>query len=94
MSISSFYRPWLKTHQCQTKPWELIEPTLKEYCNLADHIHCLNPASVTGKSNDGERWLKRDETGRQKRYYYIMSVKKAEELQNAMKTPDEPELAF
>ncbi len=67
---------------------------LKEYCNLADHIHCLNPASVTGKSNDGERWLKRDETGRQKRYYYIMSVKKAAELQNAMKTPDEPELAF
>jgi hypothetical protein len=60
---------------------------------LAEHIRCLNPGSVTGKSKDGERWLKRDESGRQKSYYYIMSVNAAESL-NTMKTPEEPELGF
>lgn len=66
---------------------------LRDYCLLAEHIRCLNPGSVTGKSKDGERWLKRDESGRQKSYYYIMSVNAAESL-NTMKTPEEPELGF
>ena len=50
---------------------------LTEYCQLADHIHCLNPASITGKDKDGERWVKRDENQQQKSYYYVQSVKGA-----------------
>lgn len=64
---------------------------LKDYCVLAEHIHCLNPASFTGKSKDGERWRKWDENGRQKSYYYIMSAKAAESL-NTMNTPKEQAL--
>ena len=46
---------------------------LKAYCQLADHIHCLNPASKTGKKNDGERWQKREANGSNKTLYYVMS---------------------
>jgi hypothetical protein len=47
------------------------------YCQFADHIHCLNPASVTHKDEDGQRWIKRDENAQQKTYYYVMSEKAA-----------------
>ena len=48
---------------------------LADYCKLAVHIRCLNPASVTHKERDGERWVKRDESGQPKTYYYVQSVK-------------------
>ena len=44
------------------------------YCQISDHIRCLNPAAVTHKKTDGERWVKRDENGMQKTYYYVQSV--------------------
>lgn len=47
---------------------------LKEYCQLADHIACYNPASVTGQKKDGDRWRKRDSSGKQHSTYYIQSV--------------------
>ena len=48
---------------------------LKTYCEMATHIHCLNPASKTGKKTDGERWQKREENGDTlKTYYYVESV--------------------
>ena len=47
---------------------------LKAYCQLADHIHCLNPASKTGKKNDGERWQKRENGNDPKTYYYVETV--------------------
>ena len=50
---------------------------LADYCKLAVHIRCLNPASVTHKERDGERWVKRDESGQPKTYYYVQSVKTA-----------------
>ncbi|MBQ4386489.1 MAG: hypothetical protein II822_02630 [Prevotella sp.] len=50
---------------------------LNLYCQLADHIQCLNPAAVTHKAKDGERWVKRDENNQQKAYYYVQSVKAA-----------------
>ena len=63
---------------------------LKAYCELASHIHCLNPASVTGRKNDGEAWLKR-ENNSQVRYYYVQSVAKAK----AQQPPEKPaELEF
>ena len=65
---------------------------LKAYCELADHIRCLNPAIVTGKQKDGERWQKRDENGRQKNYYYVQSVKSA--TNQTKTTPEEQQLAF
>lgn len=65
---------------------------LKAYCELADHIQCLNPASMTGKHKDGERWQKRDENGRAKNYYYVQSVKSAEAQKKSM--AEEQELAF
>ena len=46
---------------------------LKAYCEMAAHIHCLNPASVTGKKKDGERWQKREENGVFRTIYYVMS---------------------
>lgn len=48
---------------------------LETYCQLADHIHCLNPASVTNKKSDGERMVRRDDTGQQRTYYYVQSCK-------------------
>lgn len=67
-------------------------PHLKAYCELASHIHCLNPAAVTGRQKDGERWQKRDENGRPKNYYFVQSVKSAEAQAKAM--PEEQELGF
>lgn len=52
---------------------------LKDYCQCADHIECLNPASITNKQKDGERWVKRDKTGRQVNCYYIKSVAQSSE---------------
>lgn len=55
---------------------------LKEYCNMAEHIHCLNPIGITGKKKDGDRWVDRDENGKQVQYYYIQSTKAATEAAN------------
>ena len=52
---------------------------LISYCQFAEHIHCLNPAIITHKEQDGGRWVKRDENGQQKTYYYVMSAKTAAE---------------
>lgn len=52
---------------------------LTAYCQLAEHIHTLNPASVTNKDTDGYWFVHRDETGKHKRYYYVQSVKAWEE---------------
>lgn len=53
---------------------------LRDYCQLAEHIQCLNPVTITHKQEDGERWVKRDESGQQKTYYYVQSVKAAIEV--------------
>jgi hypothetical protein len=50
---------------------------LRDYCQLVGHIHCLNPASVTNKGQDGERWLKRDDANLPKSFYYVQSVEAA-----------------
>jgi len=52
---------------------------LNAYCQLADHLSCLNPASVTHKQKDGERLIRRDENGQQKSYYYVLTAKAAAE---------------
>ena len=65
---------------------------LKAYCELASHIHCLNPASVTGRKNDGEPWVKRENNVKE-RYYYIQSVTKAE-VQQPPEKPAELEFNF
>ncbi len=54
---------------------------LNAYCQFAEHLHCLNPVTITHKNKDGERWIKRDENGQQKAYYYVMSAKTATEAQ-------------
>lgn len=50
---------------------------LEAYCQFAEHIHCLNPATITHKQKDGERWVKRDENNQQKSYYHVQSAKAA-----------------
>ncbi len=65
---------------------------LNAYCQFAEHIHCLNPATITHKASDGERWVKRDENGQQKAYYHVQSVKAAEEA--AKTEPVQTNLAF
>lgn len=67
--------------------WSMTKLTrhLKNYCEYAPHIKCLNPASVTGRKTDGEPWAKREGCG-QVRYYYIQSMPTGD---TPMK-PDEP----
>jgi len=50
---------------------------LKDYCLFADHIKCLNPASITHKKHDGDRWLIRDENRQVKAFYYLLSIESA-----------------
>lgn len=64
---------------------------LNAYCQFANHLQSLNPASITHKAKDGERWVKRDENGHQKAYYYVLSAKAAA----AEKTePEQTEIPF
>ena len=65
---------------------------LNAYCQLAAHIHCLNPVSVTHKQKDGERWIRRDENGHQKSCYYVMSAKAAAEIEKT--EPVQADLPF
>ena len=50
---------------------------LTAYCQFAEHIHCLNPATLTINGKEGGRFVKRDENRVQKTYYYVMSAKAA-----------------
>lgn len=58
---------------------------LKTYCKYAPHIHCLNPASVTGKAKDGERIMRRAD-GVMSQFFYVQSVKEYERLQQEDQT--------
>ena len=66
---------------------------LKAYCDMAPHIHCLNPASKTGKKTDGERWIKREPNGGQKTCYYVESVQQ-HAIDAATVEPEEQTLIF
>lgn len=70
----------------------LFTRKLKEYCALAEHIHCLNPACITGLENDGERWRKREKSGQLRSLYYVMSAQAAAET--AKMEPAQTELTF
>ncbi len=50
---------------------------LKKWCRYAEHISCYNPASCTGKKNDGDRWQDREGKARFN-YYYLQSKSAAE----------------
>ena len=62
-------------------PQRKMTQHIQDYCQLAMHIHCYNPISITKKKNDGDRWVDRDENNKQKLYYYIMSAKTAAEAE-------------
>ena len=68
---------------------------LRIYCEYASHIHCLNPASVTGKTKDGERIMRRAD-GVMACYYYVQSVedfnRQQQEIRN--QSSQEQELPF
>ena len=74
--------------------WSLSKFTrhLKDYCEYADHIHCLNPVTKTGRKADGMPWVKR-ENGSQVRYYYIQSVPE-DETQPEVPEPEEEIMIF
>jgi len=65
---------------------------LDAYCRFAEHIHCLNPSSITHSQEDGKRWVKRDENGQTKAFYYVQSAKAAAET--AEQQPVQSELSF
>lgn len=65
---------------------------LNAYCQFAAHINCLNPVTITHKDKDGERWIKRDENGLQKAYYYVQSVNAAAEADKT--EPKQTALSF
>lgn len=73
-------------------PPKTMTQHLNAYCQFADHIHCLNPVTITHKDKDGERWIKRDENGQQKAYYYVQSAKAAAEV--AKTEPEQTALSF
>ena len=73
-------------------PPKTMTQHLNAYCQLAEHINCLNPVAITHKDKDGERWVKRDENGQQKAYYYVQSVKAAAEANKA--EPQQQDLPF
>lgn len=73
-------------------PPKKMTQRLAAYCQLADHIQCFNPVSVTHKEKDGERWILRDENNQQKAYYYVQSVKAVEEA--AKTEPVQTQLSF
>ena len=50
----------------------ILTKNLKAYCDYASHIHCLNPAFITGKEKDGKRIIRRAE-GVMTCFYYIQS---------------------
>ena len=66
---------------------------LKAYCDMSPHIHCLNPASKTGKKTDGERWIKRELNGGQRTCYYVESVQQ-HAIDAATIAPEEQTLIF
>lgn len=65
---------------------------LNAYCQFADHINCLNPITITHKDKDGDRWIKRDENGLQKAYYYVQSTMAAAEADKT--EPEQTALSF
>ena len=65
---------------------------LKAYCDMAPHIHCLNPASKTGKKTDGERWQKREGNGSIRTMYYILSESKFLTDISELKQKEQPSL--
>ena len=73
-------------------PPKKMTQRLATYCQLAEHIHCLNPATITHKEQDGERWIKRDENNQQKAYYYVQSVNAVEEV--SQKEPVQTNFTF
>ena len=74
--------------------WSMTKLTrhLKDYCEYAPHIRCLNPASVTGRKEDGEPWTKREGSS-QVRYYYVQSMP-ADVTPIKPEEPTEQELPF
>ena len=65
---------------------------LRDYCQLADHLHCLNPVSITHQKKDGDRWIQRDANGAQKAYYYVQSQKAFDEAREQQ--PVQTEMPF
>lgn len=65
---------------------------LKDYCLLAEHIHCMNPVSITHQKKDGDRWIQRDANGAQKTCYYVQSQKAFDESRD--KQPVQTEMPF
>ena len=63
---------------------------LKAYCEYAQHISCLNPATVTGRKTDGEPWVKREENA-QVRYYYVQSADNKAATQPTAAPTDSPQ---
>ena len=75
----------------------ILTKRLKAYCDYAAHIHCLNPAFITGKEKDGERIMRRAE-GVLSYFYYVQSVQDYEnrlaEKNNQRPDPEEQVLIF
>ena len=74
--------------------WSMTKFTrhLKDYCEYAPHIRCLNPVSITGRKKDGDPWTKREGII-QVRYYYIQSMP-ADGTAIASEEPTEKDLPF
>ena len=70
---------------------------LKAYCDYATHIHCLNPAFMTGKAKDGERIMRRAE-GVMTCFYYVQSEedfqKRLAETSSSRQEPEEQVIIF
>ena len=74
-------------------PARTVTDHIKDFCQYSDHIACYNPASVTGKRQDGERWRKRED-GKQVNKYYIQSVEAKTDIGKQLEIDLDPETPF
>ena len=79
--------------QCRQGGGDDARQHLQAYCDMAPHIHCLNPASKTGKKTDGERWQKREGNGSFKTIYYVLS-KRQFQSESTHTEPEEQTILF
>lgn len=87
------------SHFCCEIPYRIsknkLTTKLKAYCQYASHIHCLNPAFITGQDKDGERLVRRID-GSLTYMFYVQSVADYESRKAKLehKEPEQQELQF
>lgn len=79
--LSDVYAAYCNEVGKSAKAKQVFAKSLKDYCKMSEHIACFNPADVTKKAVDGERWRIRLNS-KLESYIYLRS-KQADEAMKA-----------